>query len=81
MYLWRCHYFRELTPVLNGREATELPVLVIWRNPVVTSALQVKRHEIHAKVAHVGVGACIVRILEQVLGELKEKYKSMLAWK
>ena len=77
-YLWRCHYLRELSPISNGREATELPVLVIRRNPVVASTLQVQRHEIHAKVAH--VGACVVRILKQVLGELKEQEAKFSRW-
>ena len=80
-YLWRCHYLRELAPIPDGREATELPVRVIRRNSVVASTLQVQRHEIHAKVAHVCVDARIVRVLKQVLGELKAKYEGMLAWK
>ena len=68
-YLWCCHYTRELTPISYGREAAEFPVLVVRRDPVVAASLHVQRHEIHSKVSHVRV--CAVRILKQVLGELK----------
>ena len=74
-YLWCCHYFRELTPISYGWEAAEFPVLVVRRDPVVAASLHVQRHEIHAKVSHVRV--CVVRILKQVLGELKNILRCM----